>query len=105
VLFEPGEVVRVTDGPFTTSTGWWSRELREDRLQVAVQIWADRRPWELEFLASREGLSLIGRGRIAPLNVARKRIDKVAFPEWESAETRGASLKGKRLYPQERRNG
>jgi len=24
VLFEPGEVVRVTDGPFTTSTVWSS---------------------------------------------------------------------------------
>ena len=50
VLFEPGEVVRVTDGPFNDFTGVVeSVNYEKSRLQVAVQILGRSTPVELDF--------------------------------------------------------
>ena len=50
VLFEPGEVVRVTDGPFNDFNGVVeSVNYEKSRLQVAVQILGRSTPVELEF--------------------------------------------------------
>ena len=50
VLFEPGEVVRVVDGPFNDFTGVVeSVNYEKSRLQVAVQILGRSTPVELEF--------------------------------------------------------
>jgi transcription termination/antitermination protein NusG len=50
VLFEPGEVVRVTDGPFNDFSGVVeSVNYDKSRLQVAVQILGRSTPVELEF--------------------------------------------------------
>jgi transcriptional antiterminator NusG len=50
VLFEPGEVVRVTDGPFNDFNGVVeSVNYEKIRLQVAVQILGRSTPVELEF--------------------------------------------------------
>ena len=50
VLFEPGEVVRVVDGPFNDFNGVVeSVSYEKNRLQVAVQILGRSTPVELDF--------------------------------------------------------
>ena len=50
VLFEPGEVVRVTDGPFNDFSGVVEAvNYEKNKLQVAVQILGRSTPVELEF--------------------------------------------------------
>ena len=50
VLFEPGELVRVVDGPFNDFTGVVeSANYEKSRLQVAVQILGRSTPVELDF--------------------------------------------------------
>ena len=50
VLFEPGEVVRVTDGPFNDFNGVVENvNYEKNRLQVAVQILGRSTPVELDF--------------------------------------------------------
>jgi transcriptional antiterminator NusG len=50
VLFEPGEVVRVTDGPFNEFNGGVeSVTYEKNRLHVAVQIHGRSTPVELDF--------------------------------------------------------
>ena len=50
VLFEPGEVVRVTDGPFNDFSGVVEQvHYEKNRLQVAVQILGRSTPVELDF--------------------------------------------------------
>jgi transcriptional antiterminator NusG len=50
ILFEPGEVVRVTDGPFNDFSGVVENvNYEKNRLQVAVQILGRSTPVELDF--------------------------------------------------------
>lgn len=50
VLFEPGELVRVTDGPFNDFNGVVEQvNYEKSRLQVAVQILGRSTPVELDF--------------------------------------------------------
>lgn len=50
VLFEPGEVVRVTEGPFNDFSGVVEKvNYEKSRLQVAVQILGRSTPVELDF--------------------------------------------------------
>lgn len=50
VLFEPGEVVRVTDGPFNDFNGVVEKvNYEKSRLRVAVQILGRSTPVELDF--------------------------------------------------------
>jgi len=50
VLFEPGEVVRVVEGPFNDFNGVVeSVNYEKSRLQVAVQILGRSTPVELDF--------------------------------------------------------
>ena len=50
ILFEPGEVVRVTDGPFNDFSGMVEQvNYEKNRLQVAVQILGRSTPVELDF--------------------------------------------------------
>jgi transcriptional antiterminator NusG len=50
VLFEPGEVVRVTDGPFNDFNGTVEEvNYEKSKLRVAVQILGRSTPVELDF--------------------------------------------------------
>ena len=50
VLFQPGELVRVTDGPFNDFSGVVEKvNYEKNRLQVAVQILGRSTPVELDF--------------------------------------------------------
>jgi transcriptional antiterminator NusG len=50
VLFEPGELVRVTDGPFNDFNGVVEQvNYEKSRLRVAVQILGRSTPVELDF--------------------------------------------------------
>jgi transcriptional antiterminator NusG len=56
VLFEPGEVVRVTDGPFNDFSGVVEQvNYEKSRLQVAVQILGRSTPVELDFSQVEKG--------------------------------------------------
>ena len=69
VLFEPGEVVRVVDGPFNDFNGVVeSVNYEKNRLQVAVQILGRSTPGGAGFLAGREGLRVLrGRAEACPI--------------------------------------
>jgi len=50
ILFEPGEVIRVTDGPFTNFSGVIEKvNYEKSRMRVAVLIFGRSTPVELEF--------------------------------------------------------
>jgi len=56
VLFEPGEVVRVIDGPFNDFSGVVEQvNYEKSRLQVAVQILGRSTPVELDFVQVEKG--------------------------------------------------
>jgi len=56
VLFEPGEVVRVIDGPFNDFSGVVEQvNYEKSRLQVAVQILGRSTPVELDFSQVEKG--------------------------------------------------
>jgi transcription termination/antitermination protein NusG len=56
VLFEPGELVRVTDGPFNDFSGVVEKvNYEKNRLEVAVQILGRSTPVELDFSQVEKG--------------------------------------------------
>ena len=56
ILFEPGEVVRVIDGPFNDFSGVVEQvNYEKSRLQVAVQILGRSTPVELDFSQVKKG--------------------------------------------------
>ena len=57
-LFEPGEVVRVTDGPFADFNGTVEEvNVQKSRIQVAVLIFGRSTPVELKFRSGRKGIA------------------------------------------------
>ena len=79
VLFEPGEVVRVIDGPFNDFSGVVETvNYEKSKLQVAVQILGRATPVELGLWTSRKRDSTDVRGSERESIFLRKRIRDVA---------------------------
>ena len=56
ILFEPGEVVRIIDGPFKDFSGVVEKvNYEKNRLQVSVQILGRSTPVELDFVQVEKG--------------------------------------------------
>ena len=56
ILFEPGEVVRIVDGPFKDFSGVVEKvNYEKNRLQVSVQILGRSTPVELDFVQVEKG--------------------------------------------------